>query len=321
MLSEVISLRGLSVFDAHCDTIFRCLKTGQGLASNQGMISLDRIPDKFRRYCQFFALFSNCARPDHPTYEELLSCFRKELARNASGIAQCRCGEEAASANREGKIAAFLTVEGGELLDCDPDRLEQAAEDGVVAINLTWNHPNLLSGSCREEADRGLSDVGRRFVQKMDALRILPDVSHLSDAGFWDVTEVTCGPIIASHSNARAIHHHPRNLTDEQITAIIKSGGVIGLNFYKEFVGLGQNFDAVYAHLDHILSLGGASCAALGGDWDGCDTIDALPSIEYLGDFFEYLLRRNCREEILEDVFFHNLMRVVNVHELCKHPK
>lgn len=305
-------MNGLSVFDAHCDTIWRCLKTGEGLWSNSGMVSLEKTDHAFERYCQFFALWSDAKRTGHFTYDELLACFRLQMERNRRYIIQCRNGLEAERANREGKAAAFLAVEGAELLGCDLVRLEQAAADGVVAINLTWNHANAISGSSRDGSHRGLSDLGRRFVRKMEELGILVDVSHLSEAGFWDVAELARRPILASHSNARAIHDHPRNLTDGQITAIIKSQGVIGLNFYRDFIGRNEDFDAVRAHLDRILELGGACHVALGGDWDGCDTIDALPNVVDLESLYEYLLCHNYDEAILRDLFYNNLMRVVS---------
>lgn len=306
-------MSGLSVFDAHCDTVSRCLMTGERLDRNAGMISLEKTEGAFDCYCQFFALFSNAKRDGHPTYEQLLACFQRELEQNQNRIIQCRTGAEAQCANRERKAAAFLTVEGAELLGCDPYRLEQAAKDGVVAINLTWNHANAVSGSGRDEQDRGLSELGRQFVRKMEELRILVDVSHLSDAGFWDAAEMATRPILASHSNCRAVHDHPRNLTDDQITAIIRSQGAVGLNFFHDFIGRGEDFDAIYAHLDHILSLGGACCVGLGGDWDGGRTIDALPTIAHLADLYEYLLCRNCNESILRDFFYNNMMRVVSV--------
>lgn len=303
----------ISVFDAHCDTIFRCLKTGEGLDSNGGMVSLERTERTFERYAQFYALWDDGKREGHFTYDELRDCFRLQMKRNRSRIVQCRTGAEAERAYGEGKAAAFLTVEGAELLDCSLERLEQAAVDGVMAVNLTWNHANAISGSCREETHRGLSELGCRFVRKMEQLGIFVDVSHLSDAGFWDVTEIATRPILASHSNARAVWEHTRNLTNDQITAIIRSQGVIGLNFYRHFIGGTMDFDAVRAHLDHILSLGGAGHVVLGGDWDGCDTIDALPAIVDLEALYEYLLCRNYDEAILRDLFYNNLMRVVSL--------
>ena len=226
-------------------------------------------------------------------------------------MTHCRTIEEADRAHEQGKAAAFLSVEGAELLDCDVDRLEQAAADGVVAINLTWNNANAISGTNVQEPERGLSPLGRQFVMRMQELGVLVDVSHLSDPGFWDVIEIVRKPIIASHSNARSVWNHTRNLTDEQITAIINNQGIIGLNFYRDFIGYGEDFDTVRTHLDHILSLGGEKQVALGGDWDGCDTIDALPTILQLADLYEYLLTRNYAQTMLEDLFYNNLMRVV----------
>jgi len=303
----------LSVFDAHCDTIWRCLETGEGLYRNGGMVSLEKTTNVFSSYCQFFALWSNAKREGHATYEELRDCFFRQMEQNARCITQCRTGEDAARANAAGKVAAFLSVEGAELLGCDPDRLEQVAADGVVAINLTWNHANAISGSSRDESERGLSELGRQFVRKMEELRILADVSHLSERGFWDLAEMATRPILASHSNAKAIWDHPRNLTDEQINAIIKSQGVIGLNFYRDFIGGTLDFDAVRSHLDHILALGGACHVGLGGDWDGCDTIDALPNVIDLEKLYEHFLQHNYDEGILRDLFYNNMMRVVSL--------
>ncbi len=308
----------ISVFDAHCDTISRCWREYEGLDHNSGMISLERTAG-FGRYCQFFALWTAEGFTGYPlgknsveqAYHALLRCFKDQMVRNQDKIVQCRTADEAEQATRQGKAAAFLTVEGGELLGCDPARLEQAAADGVVAINLTWNHANALSGSNCEESGRGLSPVGREFVVKMEDLHILVDVSHLSESGFWDVAELARRPFIASHSNAKSVWNHTRNLTDEQIAAIIENQGVIGLNFYTEFVGGGRDLDMVRAHLDHILELGGEANVALGGDWDGCETIEALPAIDSLPRLYEHLLRHGYGETVVQDLFYNNLMRVV----------
>ncbi len=308
----------ISVFDAHCDTISRCWREYEGLERNTGSLSLERTAG-FARYCQFFALWTADGYTGYPTggdsveraYQALLRCFKDQMARNGDKIVQCRTAAEAEEADRQGKAAAFLTVEGGELLGCDPERLDQAAADGVTAINLTWNHANALSGSHCDQPERGLSPVGREFVAKMEDLHILVDVSHLSEAGFWDVIEMARRPIIASHSNARFVWDHTRNLTDGQITAIIENQGVIGLNFYEGFVGGSRDLDAVRAHLDHILELGGAANVGLGGDWDGCDLIPDLPSIDSLPRLYEHLLRQGYGETVVQDLFYNNLMRVV----------
>lgn len=310
-------MKPISVFDAHCDTISRCYYLHEGLRCNTGDLSLEKT-ERFARYCQFFALWTTKEYTDgdgctmEEAYHTLLGCFRAQMACNSDKIIQCRTAQDVEQAHRCGKAAAFLTVEGAELLGCDPARLDQAAIDGVTAINLTWNYANALSGSSKEQPERGLSTVGRDFVRKMEDLRILVDVSHLSEAGFWDLADLARRPFIASHSNAKSVRDHTRNLTDGQINAIIKNQGVIGLNFYEDFVGGGRDFDALRAHLDRILGLGGAAHVALGGDWDGCDTIPALPSIDRIGDFYDYLLHHGYHETVVRDLFYNNLMRVVS---------
>ena len=300
----------ISVFDAHCDTISRCWALEEGLADNTGEVSLERTVG-FARYCQMFALWTAEGYSGWSAYQQLLKCFQEQMEQNPGCVIQCRTAAEAEQANRQGRAAAFLTVEGAELLGCDPGRLEQAAGDGVVAVNLTWNHANLLSGSNCDEPERGLSPVGRAFVAKMEELHILVDVSHLSEAGFWDVAEIASRPFIASHSNAKSVWNHTRNLTNEQITAIIGNQGVIGLNFYEGFVGGSRDLDMVRAHLDRILELGGARNVALGGDWDGCDLIADLPAIDSLPRLYEYLLLHGYDEAVVQDLFYNNLMRVV----------
>ena len=300
----------ICVFDAHCDTISRCWALEEGLADNTGEVSLERTAG-FARYCQMFALWTAEGYSGWSAYQQLLKCFQEQMEQNPGCVIQCRTAAEAEQANRQGRAAAFLTVEGAELLDCDPDRLPQAARDGVVAINLTWNHANALSGAHADRPEQGLSAAGRLFVKKMEELRILVDVSHLSEAGFWDVAEMASRPFIASHSNAKSVWDHTRNLTNEQITAIIGNQGVIGLNFYEGFVGGSRDLDMVRAHLDRILELGGARNVALGGDWDGCDLIADLPAIDSLPRLYEYLLLHGYDEAVVQDLFYNNLMRVV----------
>lgn len=309
-------MKPISVFDAHCDTISRCYYLHEGLRCNTGDLSLEKT-ERFALYCQFFALWTTKEYTDgdgctmEEAYHTLLGCFRAQMACNSDKIIQCRTAQDVEQAHRCGKAAAFLTVEGAELLGCDPARLDQAAIDGVTAINLTWNYANALSGSSKEQPERGLSTVGRDFVRKMEDLHILVDVSHLSEAGFWDVAEIASRPFIASHSNAKSVWNHTRNLTNEQITAIIENQGVIGLNFYEGFVGGSRDLDMVRAHLDRILELGGAGNVALGGDWDGCDLIGDLPAIDSLPRLYEHLLLRGYEETVVQNLFYNNLMRVV----------
>lgn len=305
------------VFDAHCDTISRCWREYEDLDRNSGAVDLERTERSFSHYAQIFALWTSQGYTGGNTVEEayhaLLRCFQRQIERSQDRICLCRTGADIRRAWALGKAAALLSVEGAGLLGCDPNRLEQVARDGVRVITLTWNHANALSGSHSDHPERGLSGQGRRFVRRMEELNILVDVSHLSEAGFWDVMALARHPVLATHSNAKSVWNHTRNLTDGQITAIIKNQGVMGLNFYREFVGLGQNLDSVRAHLDRILELGGGENVALGGDWDGCDTIPDLPDVGALDRFYEYLLCHHYNEMVVRGLFYNNLMRVVSL--------
>ncbi|MBM6869609.1 dipeptidase [Pseudoflavonifractor phocaeensis] len=309
----------MTVFDGHCDTILRCYERGGGIARNGGHLDLERM-EAYGHYAQFFAIFADrTTRPGmplHQVFREEYDLFRRELEKNRDRVVLCRTGGQVEEAWRGGRSAALLSAEGAELLDCSTELLEEAHGLGVRAVNLTWNHANALSGSNAEERDRGLSAQGRAFVDKMERLGMLVDVSHLSDRGFWDVAQRLNGPFFASHSNARALCPDARNLTDEMFTAIIEHNGVAGLNVYAGFLGDDPNLDTVISHLEHFLDLGGEKNVSLGGDWDGCSQLPrGLTGIQELDRLYERLLQRNYSTALLDAVFNQNLMRVVN--EVC----
>ncbi|WP_294511045.1 dipeptidase [uncultured Intestinimonas sp.] len=309
----------MDLFDGHCDTILKCYLEGGGLRRQTGHLDLERRRGK-GRWAQFFATFGSPEdMPGRSLWEVFLeeyALFRSEIDANADLVIFCRTGAEAEAAFATGKTAAFLSAEGAELLDCDLEKLRMAHQMGVRIVNITWNHPNALSGTNAEEQDRGLSEQGRAFVNTMGELGMLVDVSHLSDPGFWDVMEITDRPVVATHSNARSVFPHSRNLTDEQFTAIINTNGVAGLNMYAGFLGDDPDFDTVVSHLEYFLALGGEDNVSMGGDWDGITSMPrGMSGIQDMEKLYEHLLRRNYSEALLEKVFYSNLMRVVN--EVC----
>ncbi len=306
------------LFDGHCDTVSRRYREGGGLWENEGHMDLKRTRH-FGAYAQFFAFFGDRAEVPEVSWNLFLgeyAFFRRELEQNAAHMSLCRTGEGARAALGAGRTAAFLSVEGAELLDCDLRKLERAHELGVRAVNLTWNYANALSGSIADEPRRGLTDRGRAFVRRMETLGMLVDVSHLSEPGFWNLAEMAQRPFFASHSNSRAIFPAPRNLTDAQFTAIIEHRGVAGLNMYPPFLGEDPDLDTVVDHLEHFLALGGERNVSIGGDWDGIPApprgVSGVWDMERL---YERLLQRNYHEALVRGVFYENLMRVVS--EVC----
>lgn len=309
----------IPLFDAHCDFFYHLEYCPQdSLEKSSGHMDFERVSG-YAPYAQFFALFSNSSKAGPPMWERfrtLLERFRTELGQYPDKITHCCTAAQAQQAAKEGKIAAFLSVEGAELLDCDPEKLDFVYEAGVRCINITWNNPNALSGTNLYEPERGLSEQGLRYVKRMRELGILIDVSHLSDPGFWDILEHAPGPVIATHSNARDVFFHTRNLTDCQITAIIEHQGVIGLNLAPQFLGENPNVDTVLAHLDRMLELGGENTVALGGDWDGVSSLpDGFRDISGWHILYEELLRRNYTKKLIENLFYNNMSRIVR--EVC----
>ena len=263
---------------------------------------------------QIFAVFADSAQPDANAQAAWqIQRMHQECALAPDRIALCTTGTQAKEAVAAGKLAAFLSVEGAELLDCSLETLRWAQGQGVRIVHPTWNHANALAGSHCDQPERGLSQQGRRFVSEMVSLGMLVDVSHLSEAGFWDVVELVQGPFLASHSNSQSAFFHTRNLTDRQFTAIMKYRGVVGLNAYARFLGDDPVTTAdLRRHLEHFLALGGTENVALGGDWDGCDQLpEGFTGIWNWADFYEELLRCNYPESLLRDLFWNNLMRTV----------
>lgn len=313
-----MAAKNIPLFDGHCDTLSRMLlHPDERLFFGHGQWNLD-LAVRYRPQAQFFAVFWDSKAPMAKYFaKRQLKIFARDCKQFQDKVMLCRTADEAKLAGEQRKLAAFLSLEGAELIGCSEKELEKWHKKGLRMVNLTWCHANELSGSSMEENERGLSEKGRSFVRKANELGVLVDVSHLSDAGFWDVaklSEESKMPIIASHSNSRAVFSHARNLTDEQFDAIMKYHGVVGLNAYARFLGEGQvTSETLLAHLEHFLARGGERTVALGGDWDGCN---ALPK-GYTGvwswaDFYETLLQHNYKESLVNDLFYNNFMRTVN---------
>ena len=310
-------MKGIPYFDGHCDTVSRCEKLGRPLRENDGHLDLTRLR-AYAKAAQFFAIYHDLAQaPADGMFAECKrqqALFARELARSGDIAVQCRTAEDVRRANAEGKIAALLSCEGAELLNCDPDNLDWARDVGVKAINLTWNHANFIAGSHRNVSERGLNALGRAFVRRAQSYGILMDVSHCSDAAFWDLMEITEKPVIATHSNARAVCGHTRNLTDEMFRAVVDSGGVVGVNFWTGFVALSDapTMDDILRHIDHFMELGGEKHVGLGADLDGCERLSGgMKGVQDLPLLWKALRRHGYDDALLEDIFYNNFLRVL----------
>lgn len=311
----VTEIRNIPYFDGHCDTIYECMGMGRSLRENSGHVDLMR-GQRYGRRAQFFALFDNVRElPEGTAWTKLCQMhdwFCAQAAENADVMALCRTGAEVDAAAAQHKTAALLSIEGADLLDCDMAHLETAASWGVRLLNPVWNYANRLSGSNAQQPEQGLTAYGRDFLQRMEELSIYVDVSHLSDAGFWDVVRLSRRPVVASHSNSRAVCPHRRNLTDDMFRAIRDSGGVAGLNYYQHFVGDDPTMEGLVRHVEHFLELDGERSLCLGGDMDGCELLaGGMRGLEDVPLLWQALADRGYPQSLLEDLFWNNLRRLI----------
>ena len=316
----------IPVFDAHCDTICEVVRQKERLRCNRLHADLER-GRKFEPYAQIFAIFDRPWDSDqHPAdyardwpekvltklCDELLARLLDEFYVNRDILVHCRCAGDAKLAADGGKIAAFIAIEGAELLGCDLEALHRAYANGVRYVNLCWNYDNALCGAANGAGAYGLTEKGARFVAEMQDLGMAVDLSHASERAFWDVAEITKRPIMAGHSNSKAVCDNPRNLTDEQFLALIELGGVAGLNLCPDFLNEsgGAGIEDIIRHAEHFLSLGGERSLCLGGDLDGIDTAPkGIKGIQDYDKIYEAMLRRNYPESLVRDIFYNNLMR------------
>ncbi len=216
-------------------------------------------------------------------------------------------------------ISIFLTLEDGRPIGEDLTRLENLYEMGFRLVTLTWNKENSIgypNSFDKNDMRKGLKKFGFEVIELMNSLGMVIDVSHLSDGGFYDVIETSNKPIIASHSNARAISPHPRNLSDDMIKKIAESGGVIGLNFLGNFLNkdITQNQSTIKVmieHLNHIRNIGGAEVLALGTDFDGMSGELEIDGPDKMNLLFDALWHSGWDYGTIEKFGFQNAMRVI----------
>jgi membrane dipeptidase len=223
-----------------------------------------------------------------------------------------------------GALAAVMHLEGAEPLSPDLAELDTLHAAGLRSLGLVWSRPNRFGHGTPFEfpgspdQGPGLTDAGRALVRACNELNVLVDVSHLNEAGFWEVADLTDAPLVATHSNAHALCPSPRNLTDEQLRAIAERGGVAGLNFHVGFVRADGRDDRdtpladLAAHAVHIAEVAGVDTLALGSDFDGGTTPTELDDASRLPALFDALRAAGFTEEDLEKVALGNWRRVLH---------
>ena len=273
--------------------------------------SLSAIP-RGLRWCQCCAIFipDGLRGEDAVAYYDLhRRSFDRQMEALSRKVLPCRTAADVEAAWAAGKTAAVLTVENGSVLAGRLDRVETLARNGVRMLTLTWNGANELGSG--NKTDRGLSPFGREAVRELEKQGIWVDASHLNDRGVDDLLTVAEKPFVASHSNARSVCPHRRNLTDGQIREMVRRGCLIGLNFYNAFLrsdGCPATPDDLWRHAVHFLELGAENCLALGSDADGADLPPCLDSPEAFAGLYQYFLDRGISPALADRIFWKNAL-------------
>ena len=292
------------IADLHNDTAYELYFGKKALKQNN--LHIDLKKQFFSKNLLFFAIYMNPEKYGENKWQyfnNIYRYFRNQAEINSNEIEFFKSTENFLKSSKHN---AVLTLEGGDMIEStnDIDRLRGL---GIKAITLTWNISNKLACAVSQEKDTGLTDFGKEILQKMERENIFADLSHASDKTFFDVIKIAKKPVFVTHSNSRTLCPHKRNITDEMFEALKENGGILGINFYSEFLGEKN----IYDHIEHFLKSGGENHIAFGSDFDG---MDSLPP--YIKDFSSYkdiceLLKKKFGEKIAEKIMYKNVLKLI----------
>lgn len=331
----------MKVVDMHCDTIAELYKErrngkASSILANGLHVDLQKM-EKGDYLLQNFAMFTHLQSTENPAAYamKLIDLFYTELEPYEDRIGIVKSWQEIERNRQAGKMSAMLTIEEGGVCLGDTALLRDFYRLGVRMMTLTWNFQNELGYPnrilkqteenwnrppvCVPDTENGLTETGIEFVREMERIGMIIDISHLNDAGIRDVFRYTSKPFVASHSNARALASHPRNLTDEMIRALAERGGVAGINFCALFLRDYEEGEPspvhslcrdMVAHMKHMKNVGGIGCIGLGSDFDGITSIVEMKDCSGMQLLADEMSREGFTDSEIEAVFSGNVLRV-----------
>jgi membrane dipeptidase len=295
-------------------------KEQTNLKENNFHVDLNKLK-KANSIAQFFALFvdiNDAKKKGEEPFQKFLKMadrFYKEIENNTDEIEIAKNYRDMQQNIKNGKISAFLTIEGGGALQGSLSNLRNAYRLGVRLITLTWNYPNEIAFPNWDEtySNEGLTPLGKEIIKEMNRLGMIIDVSHLSDQGFYDVARLSSKPFVASHSDARAMQYHARNLSDDMIKVLAEKGGVMGINFCIPFLGdvKVSRVEDMVRHIKHIKNVGGIDVVSMGTDFDGIGGKLEISNIGEMDKLLSALEKDGFTQDEIEKMFYKNTERVI----------
>ncbi|WP_313891988.1 dipeptidase [Psychrobacillus sp.] len=295
----------MKVYDLHCDVLYKLAGTEQPVNfADSPLLQANKEALKAGEVAlQVFAVFVSEELPKEQQFIEAIrqiEFFHTEVVGKHEDVVAIYEWEQLETL-KEGQIGAVLSLEGLSMIDGDIEKLKLLLSHGVKLVGLTWNGANAVADGASEQTERGLSMLGEEVVALLNERNIIIDVSHLSDKSFWDVLPKAKW-LMASHSNARTICNSPRNLTDDQIKALIARESPIHVVYYPLFINAEKKpveLVDLTKHIDHIVSLGGKHVIGLGSDFDGIDQfIVGLEDASKVQNLVSHLLTKYSKEEV-----------------------
>ena len=330
----------MKVVDMHCDTIGAIFeKRSKGIVCNLRKNDLHLDINKMEQgnyLMQNFAMFIDFRRykNTYKTLLEMIECYDKEISDNGDKIAKVLKYEDIVVNEANGKISSLLTLEEGGAIEGSLENLQHIYKRGIRMITLNWNYPNGIGypnvkinvdkkgeiigkpDFTKPDKNNGLTSWGFELLEAMEYLGIIPDVSHLSDAGFYDVLKHSKKPFVASHSNARSICNNVRNMDDEMINQLAHKGGVMGINFCADFISSEKNgytfgtISDTIEHIKYIRNIAGIDCIGLGSDYDGIPGNIEMKDCSYMPMLADELLKHKFTYDEVEKIFSKNVLRL-----------
>ena len=332
------------VIDSHNDSIVSHIRRGNlsltgkekpELKSREGTVAYLRGPLEQQAYAcseqldfpkmraggidaAFFAVDVTRAWKNHLAYAlDAFGYFDADIAEHSEEVLVVRRAGDIVRAKNEGELGALLVVENSDALEASLNVLWVFHRLGVRSITLTHNPSTWAAqGNAESRCGGGLTTFGVKLVEEMCRLRMLVDVSHISERGFWDTLEIASRPVIASHSCCAALCDHPRNLTDEQLRGLAQNGGVVGITFVESFLDpewqpdrMFSTFERLLDHIDHAVEVAGINHVGLGSDFDGGGT--ALRDATEFPRITQGLLERGYSEEAVRKILGGNHLRLL----------
>ncbi len=285
---------GINYFDLHCDTLYRIYTENLSVNSEALNITPDKADD-FENYSQLMAVWI----PDNIRGQSAFDFFKvcAEIYKNHYLPLNNR------------KLNFVLSIENGSIIGGDIGKISVLKEYSVKAVTLVYNEDNELGSGAFSDSTYGLTKTGKIAIKEFEDNDIYIDLSHSSLRTFYDVAELSSKPIIATHSNSYALCPHKRNITDGQFDIIRKSGGLVGVNFYPPFLNPDEsqaNLTDVLRHIEHFLSLGGEDTVCIGSDFDGCEPLTELNSLDKIAILYETLLKHRFNEQVVQKILYYN---------------